>query len=111
MLEAAEKDGESFIPVSGARRESVSHCQSNGLFVLRGRVRCMWGGGLCDKDNMPALFAIFLHYYYYYYLLLLLLSILSLLLKEANQAGVDITPNIFLAHTPAGAESDLKLWS
>ena len=48
LLEAAEKDGESFIPVSGAHRESVSHCQSNGLFVLRGRVRCMCGGGLCD---------------------------------------------------------------
>ena len=25
--------------MSGVRRESVSHCQSNGLLVLRGRVR------------------------------------------------------------------------
>ena len=48
LLEAAEKTVSHSVSVSGVRRESVSHCQSNGLFVLRGRVRCMCGGGLWD---------------------------------------------------------------
>ena len=45
--------------------------------------------------------------YYYYYYYLLLFTYIIIIEGSISRVG-DITPNIFLAHTHAGAESDLN---
>ena len=37
-----------------------------------------------------------------------MMMIIIIIIKGSKSRGGDITPNIFLAHTPAGAESDLN---
>ena len=65
--------------MSGVRRESVSHCQSNGLFGFAGQsALCVerMCGCVCVLvyvwvliSNMPALFAFPCNDYFYYYYL------------------------------------------
>ena len=63
------EDGKSFIPVSGVRRESVSHASQTVFYFVGQNV--LWCGEdvwlrMCglDDNNMPALLT-FCYYYYY----------------------------------------------
>ena len=41
-------------------------------------------------------------------LIIIIIIIIITIIEGSKSRGGDITPNIFLAHTPAGAESDLN---